>query len=361
MDDQLSSDLVASLFEAALDDLSWSGIAARVAAACGVGGGAIIVMRGSDIADMSVTENILSSAAPYEAHYKFIDPWRTRALPAPMGSVRLSSELFPEEELVRGEFYNDFARKVGMFRPLNAYVRVDESTVMSVGVEEPYARRLLDHDDKPLIARIAPYLGRAMQLRLRLRSREAGTAAGWAIIDRLAIPAVVCDRLGTMLMVNEAAESIFGGMRGEAGSPRTIAAPTPDQTAVLLRLIGATAGGGPGAALQLVGQSTRYLTLVTPLPSQVRDERGLVLVTMREAASRSFDADLLREMFGLSATQAALAVALYDGSTPDEFADGRGIRISTVRTHLAEVLARMGATDQRELVALLGRIPPIRR
>lgn len=357
---EVSPEFVAELFEAALDDEVWARISARVARACGVGGGAMIVMRGPELLDISVTENIFSSAGPYESYYKLIDPWRTRALPAPAGSVRLSSELFPEEELVRSEFYNDFARKVGMFRPLNAYVRVDEATVLSVGVEEPYARRLLDHDDKPLIAAIAPYLSRAVRLRLKLRSSTAGAAAGWAIVEQLSVPAAICDRVGTILMANAAADSVIGNMRHDAPSPRVIAAPRADQTARLLKLIDATAQGGPGGSLVLGGGARRLLTLVTPLPRQIDDMPGLVLITLQDASSRSFDAALLRDMFGLSGTQAALAIALYDGETPDDFARRRDIRISTVRTHLAEIFARTGVAGQSELIALLGRIPPVR-
>jgi DNA-binding CsgD family transcriptional regulator len=39
---------------------------------------------------------------------------------------------------------------------------------------------------------------------------------------------------------------------------------------------------------------------------------------------------------------------------------GRGARISTLRSHLDEILARTGVENQRELVRLLALLPPLR-
>jgi DNA-binding CsgD family transcriptional regulator len=53
-------------------------------------------------------------------------------------------------------------------------------------------------------------------------------------------------------------------------------------------------------------------------------------------------------------------MALHSGRTPEEIALERGIKISTLRTHLAEIFARTGAENQRDLIRLLGLLPPLR-
>ncbi len=65
-------------------------------------------------------------------------------------------------------------------------------------------------------------------------------------------------------------------------------------------------------------------------------------------------------MFGLSPSQASLALALYNGSTVEAFAETRGVKISTVRSHLAQTLAKTGTANQRDLVRLIGMLPTVR-
>jgi len=64
-------------------------------------------------------------------------------------------------------------------------------------------------------------------------------------------------------------------------------------------------------------------------------------------------------LYGLSPTQAEIALAIFSGKTARQIAAARGVAISTLRTHLAEIFLRTGVDDQRELVRLLGTIPPV--
>jgi DNA-binding CsgD family transcriptional regulator len=47
-------------------------------------------------------------------------------------------------------------------------------------------------------------------------------------------------------------------------------------------------------------------------------------------------------------------------AAPEEIAAERGVAISTLRTHFAEIFARTGAENQRDLIRLLGMLPPVR-
>lgn len=113
-------ELIADLFDAATDDSAWAALAAKIAGLVGVEGGAVMLVQDGEIVDMSITANIHAVSGPYQSYYNKLDPWRVRAPLVPAGVVMLSSEIFPERELVKTEFYNDFARSFGMRRPLNA-------------------------------------------------------------------------------------------------------------------------------------------------------------------------------------------------------------------------------------------------
>jgi DNA-binding CsgD family transcriptional regulator len=53
-------------------------------------------------------------------------------------------------------------------------------------------------------------------------------------------------------------------------------------------------------------------------------------------------------------------LAIFDGKSPEQIAADRNVAISTMRTHLAQIFARTGAENQRDLVRMLGMLPPLR-
>ena len=65
---------------------------------------------------------------------------------------------------------------------------------------------------------------------------------------------------------------------------------------------------------------------------------------------------LARQAWRLSPSEAELLLALMRGQTPQDFADARGSRISTVRTHMRALLAKTRTRRQQDLVALVARL-----
>ena len=87
---------------------------------------------------------------------------------------------------------------------------------------------------------------------------------------------------------------------------------------------------------------------------------GHVMLSLRHARDTpAFDATLLEHLFGLSPTQAGIALALFNGRSPEEIALERGIKMTTLRTHLTEIFLRTGTETQRDLMRLLGTLPPL--
>jgi DNA-binding CsgD family transcriptional regulator len=87
----------------------------------------------------------------------------------------------------------------------------------------------------------------------------------------------------------------------------------------------------------------------------------LVLVTLRAAeASPLVDAGTLISVFGLTPAEARVAVALSTGASIGEITVELGVKEPTVRTHISRLLDKSGAANQREFVALLALLPPVK-
>jgi len=65
---------------------------------------------------------------------------------------------------------------------------------------------------------------------------------------------------------------------------------------------------------------------------------------------------MLRELFGLTATEAEVARALYGGITKEAVAAARGLQATTIKTQVDAILAKTGATNLRDLERLLGSL-----
>lgn len=65
------------------------------------------------------------------------------------------------------------------------------------------------------------------------------------------------------------------------------------------------------------------------------------------------DLELLTNIFGLTPAEARLALALMDGLSLQTYSDQTGVRITTVRWHLRNALAKTGCSNQRDFVRLI--------
>jgi DNA-binding CsgD family transcriptional regulator len=64
----------------------------------------------------------------------------------------------------------------------------------------------------------------------------------------------------------------------------------------------------------------------------------------------------LRALFGLTAAEARLALAIFDGASPRDAADQFGVSFQTVRNQLSRVFEKTGTRGQSDLVGMLWRI-----
>jgi pimeloyl-ACP methyl ester carboxylesterase/DNA-binding CsgD family transcriptional regulator len=78
-----------------------------------------------------------------------------------------------------------------------------------------------------------------------------------------------------------------------------------------------------------------------------------VVLMASSADSPSLDSTMLKQLFQLTDAEAGIAQRLANGVAPDEIAAVNGTSIGTVRGQVKNVMAKIGATRQPELVATL--------
>lgn len=353
---------VADIFEAALSDEGWRNAATLVARALGVDRTAVVVNRHGGLPDVSVTTDMLDFADRYDLRYQRLDPWAERRRLIDAKGVYLASELFAEEQLVRTEFYNDYARHVGMYRPMTADVVTPAGHRLEIGAEQPFSRLHFERPDKERLEALAPYVARAVDMRQALRLARLGETLGGSLLESWRTPAVVCDAEARVLIANAGAEALErSGFLALAGRRLRWPALPPALAAKARALIAEAGTARLGGAFSLRDPRTGTLrmVLVSPLPESLAAGGSAVLVTVGDSSARPVAAATLRTLFNLSPAQAELALALYDGTSLEDYALRRNVRISTLRTQLSQLFERVGVKTQKDLVALLARIPQV--
>src|SRR5690606_10958093 len=94
---------------------------------------------------------------------------------------------------------------------------------------------------------------------------------------------------------------------------------------------------------------------LAPLRSGAAPSQATVLVMLRDPQQQSPSRDVLRQLFGLTASEATVTEAIADGMAPEQIARHLGIGVGTVRSHLRQALAKTGTHRQNELAALVTR------
>ncbi|MGZ5234400.1 MAG: helix-turn-helix transcriptional regulator [Burkholderiales bacterium] len=76
---------------------------------------------------------------------------------------------------------------------------------------------------------------------------------------------------------------------------------------------------------------------------------------MSAIRSRARRRSTLRELFGLTRTEAAITAALVEGYGLEQIAARFHVGLGTVRSHLKTILSKTGTHRQAQLVALVSR------
>lgn len=355
-------DVIAAIYAAATEPDGLAAIADALKTYLDADSAGVWLTEGAAVTGMTQTQDIADSIRPYLEYYRALDPWT--ASPKAPGLVYLGSDTVDEKALVRSEFYQDFARRFGMLRPMGLVFGLKAGRAATFALNRTATRKLLGEEDRVILQDIAVHLQGALTLRARFMGERGTTLARGAALDGVSFGIVVCSRDAKILDMNQAALDLVAAGAGIQYAPGpTIAAGSAAETQALHRLIGETVAlGRPGAMRVGSGQASLSIQAV---PARLQPEGWpaggtcILYVERGDAPSGPGEAALI-EIFGLSRAQAGLCVLLYSGLTFEEAAARRGIATSTARTHFGVILRRTGAKNLRDLLRLLATLPTLR-
>lgn len=312
--------------------------------------------------------------------YVHHDPWVKAGVEKDLyhdGSVFLSEDLLSREELEQTLFYREYLTQVNMGGFCTGVV----FNGMKPGFVDTSCsfHRTLDsvpftEHDKKIHSHTITHLSRALGTMFRLRDAELRLAASMAALDRVSAGVLLFGERGNVVFANSAALAMLGpkdGLGLRAGEPLRdgvgwLVAEGPDEQVRLTRAVQEAIAMQPMVDTHfLSGNAFRRRDGGNPLVLQLsslaaenefsRGEReawAIGFLSELGAAPR-LDQATLKQVFGLTAAEGALAQALIGGDSLEQVAEGLGVSLNTVKTQLKSVFAKTDTQRQAQLVKLL--------
>jgi DNA-binding CsgD family transcriptional regulator len=197
-------------------------------------------------------------------------------------------------------------------------------------------------------------------------SRARILGAGFDALSLLHIGLVLCSAAGEVIGANPVAEAILSTRDGLARTPDGMVCTTRADQPLFPEMVQQVAAWKPAGRLPTKGvvvaihrgARKRPLTVFIR-PSRVAlhgpaGNKSTVLLIILDSAVpvRSIESEL-RQLYGLTSTEARLANVLVEGKALEDCCRDLNIRRSTACTHLRRLFKKTGVHRQSELVALL--------
>ena len=217
--------ILASLYQATLDDRHWPVTSALIDEACGITGNCLLVGEGppDDIRAMFVGvyargERQADLEREYLQVYHPLDEAVPRLRQLPDSQVVPIADLYTAEELKRSPSYNDILRRAHYQQGLNVRLDGPDRSHMTWGLGDPVASEGWGSATIALLQRLLPQIRHFVCVRQALVRAGARATTAAALLENPRIGVIHLDRRGQILEVNDRARRLL--RRGQGLSDR---------------------------------------------------------------------------------------------------------------------------------------------
>jgi DNA-binding CsgD family transcriptional regulator len=309
--------------------------------------------------------------ALYDSHYGALDEARLVVERMPVGQIFNCAEHLKEDLVRRSAYYQEYLIPRGVRHIMSAGLMSTDRLIAGCGLQGSTKKDHFGPENMQRFERMQPHLRRVVRLNHHLRGIEHDYRRAHGALDRLAMSIIVVDEFQRVRLANTAAEGILSQCDGLTIVSGRLYATGPDSNGRLDAAIRATVttavrtAGAGGQALRIPRPSGKapWIVLTTPVPARSALAQGsapgaLILISDPEKVEPVPGRRLI-ELYGLTQTEAAVALDLLNGLSPNEIAETRAVSITTVRAQISAVLAKTGTRRQSELLRLLAGLPPV--
>jgi DNA-binding CsgD family transcriptional regulator len=357
---------VSSLYQTVLDAQHWDRAIADVARLFAAPSAA---MFGYDFTSGSAFDFRAFGLDPevgqrYSSYYHRLDPGRPIAMVAGVGEWLADEILLDLRSPQHQEYVQDFALRSDLGWVAGCKVVGDTNRCVYLSLGRPPGDERFGDAARRQYESLAPHLQRVNRMQARLDALTLNNALATSCLDRVQAGVLVVNKSRHVMLINAHGSRLLG--RDLSIAHRQLRCSTPAQDEQLRRLVlQACAVPASGGAMRIPRHGGVAPLLLHTLPMPTGHELAgllpepLALIVIGDPAVDAPSLDVYRELFGLSAAEAALLAALARGTSVADWAAERGVSVATVRTQLRSLFDKTGTDTQARLLRLVKSVPPI--
>jgi DNA-binding CsgD family transcriptional regulator len=302
--------------------------------------------------------------ADYEAHYQFKDPTKASFADINEGDWWIDTQQLGLTRMGTSAFHQEFLRAYGMSSFMASPVFRSPEMEVALGLLRSSSEGVFTRAQAVAIQPYVPHLRRAVLLRERIGALSAAAELTQALLERLPFGVAVIDPRLRLLALNERGRRALTSL----GPPSKWSQLLPGSPQSLERMIQAACSLQDPVPIQAVRlrspNHAASTVLVLPLGAAHRFSHGWQHPAALVAFAGSYPAtrllpEILRELFGLTPSEARMAFSLAGGAPLTDVSDHLRITRETARSTLKIVFRKTGTNSQAQLVRLLAVLSAI--
>lgn len=351
------------VYDALLDDEAMAGLPARLAGALGARSCVIHWRHVDGVSSMMAHSGYYSDdqLADYAKNYAWDDAWTKAALsPARANQTWNCDALVSERQLERTAFYDGWIRGMGDDTRHCMGLSADTPSGSGlIGLHRGKAQGAFEVDHVRELDARSIHLKRMLVVRGKLADADHRALSLEAALGNLGHPILIVSADARLRYANAAAELLLSageGFRVRQGK-LTCALKERELKASIGRALDRT---DPEACDMAIRTRTGRVLVASVVGLPLRSGRRDALIVIGGLAHDVTLTDRLRQLHGLSAIEASLAISLSEGQTLKEIADARGVSYETVKTQLKGLSAKLDAARQADVIRAVQALTPIR-
>lgn len=323
--------------------------------------------------------NVLTPAdlERYNRCYADHNPWNDRLSDQPAGRMFTTDELVGMDVFRSTPLYGEMLSPLGIEYTLGGAFSREDKRFGCVNFHRGRNMDPFSGKEAKVLEQLSPHLARAVFIQNQLSSHRIVARSGLEALDRMALAMTLLDRRGRVVVCNQHAEELFRQrvFCRENGELQLYNATGAGRFRTILREV--LKGGGdkrlfPAGVVRVApfgedGATYEILALpFVPSAQQVGlllDPVAAVVFVKQVDGSPLPHLQLLRQLYGLTVTEAKVCSQLVEGFSLAEIADSMEVTREAVRYHCKNLLRKTGVRRQAELiksicsgVASLGRV-----
>jgi DNA-binding CsgD family transcriptional regulator len=296
--------------------------------------------------------------------YSMVSPWSEAAKKYPLGVIATTEQGLPTDQLMRTSFYHEVVCPLEVHHGMGGTLQVSPDLIAHVSFYRSNRYGPFGPEDVESCQQLTGHLARALGLQYLIGGLETRVRAFDRLLDQLPLGVLLVDAQARVCFRNRAAGEVINAQDGLGVTRGVLRCASSAETSKLTSLIRKAASslevdGEPGGSLRVSRPSLKrpFSILVLPLAafcSPIGYRRAQVAVVVNDPEQRTpSHLELLRDLYGLTPSEAAVAKILMRGASLRQAADELRVRLSTARTHLQHIFDKTGVRRQSELVRLL--------